>query len=190
MELDITTMDPDERDRRARAFFRDGYNCCQSVLMAFQDITGLSGEQTATLSSGFGGGMGRLREVCGSVSAMTFMAGFISPAVNPGNMDERTANYALVQEFASAFRERHGSIVCKDILQLRAQQKQNGNGGCPATIVMPVSGTAAETQEKTTDAFSPRPSERTAEFYTKRPCERCIGDAARIIAEKLAGGKN
>ena len=84
-----TTMDPDERDRRARAFFRDGYNCCQSVLMAFQDITGLSGEQTATLSSGFGGGMGRLREVCGSVSAMTFMTGFISPAVNPGNMDDR-----------------------------------------------------------------------------------------------------
>lgn len=174
MEYDVTTMDPDERERLARAYFRDGYNCCQSVLMAFRDITGLSAEQTATLSSGFGGGMGRLREVCGSVSAMTFMAGFISPAVTPGNMDERTANYALVQEFAAAFREKHGSIVCKDILQLRAQQKQQANGGCPAGITMP-------------DAYSPRPSERTPDFYTKRPCERCIGDAARIIAEKLAG---
>ena len=152
-------IDPSERERIARAYFRDGYNCCQSVLLAFKDIIGLPEETIATFGSGFGGGMGRLREVCGSVSGMTFMAGIISPATCPGNMDQRTANYALVQEFAAAFRDIHGSIVCREILQLRAGQKD-----------------------------SPRPEARTAEYYTKRPCERVIGDAARIIAEKMSKG--
>ena len=147
---------PEERSRMARAFFRDGYNCCQSVLLAFQDIIGLPAEEIARLSSGFGGGMGRLREVCGAMSAMTFMAGVISPAAKPGNIAERTANYALVQTFAEGFRTEFGSIVCRDILKIRAGQKE-----------------------------SPTPSVRTEEWYTKRPCERIIGKAAEIIAQQL-----
>lgn len=148
---------PEERDRMARAFFRDGYNCCQSVLLAYQDIIGLPEEEIARLSSGFGGGMGRLREVCGAMSAMTFISGVLKPAVNPGNLDERTANYALVQKFAERFRAEQGSIVCREILQIRADQKE-----------------------------PPAPSIRTAEWYTKRPCERIIGAAARIIAEEMS----
>lgn len=149
-------IDSEERSRLARAYFRDGYNCCQSVLLAFKDIIGLSEEETARLSSGFGGGMGRLREVCGAMSALTFLAGVIRPAVNPGNLSERTANYALVQKFAGAFREANGSIVCREILQLRADSKE-----------------------------PPAPSIRTEEWYTKRPCEKIIGNAARIAAEEL-----
>ncbi len=151
-----TKIDPEERSRMARAFFRDGYNCCQSVLLAFQDIMDIPAEAIAGLASGFGGGMGRLREVCGAMSATTFIAGLIKPAVNPGNMDERTANYALVQQFAQKFREANGSIVCREILQLRADKKE-----------------------------PPVPSERTVEYYTNRPCERIIGNAAIIIAEEL-----
>lgn len=153
----MNEVTPQERDRMARAFFRDGYNCCQSVLLAFEDVIGLSREEIATLGSGFGGGMGRLREVCGAMSAMTFMAGVLRPAADPGNLDGRTANYALVQKFAERFRAEHGSIVCRDILQIRADHKE-----------------------------PPVPSVRTAEWYTKRPCERIIGSAARIIAEEMS----
>lgn len=153
---DVQNITPEERGRMARAFFRDGYNCCQSVLLAFSDVIGLPDRQTATLGSGFGGGMGRLREVCGAMSAMTFLSGIISPAANPGNLGERTANYALVQKFAERFTEEHGSIVCREILHLRADRKE-----------------------------PPVPSIRTEEWYTRRPCERIIGDAARIIAEEL-----
>lgn len=153
---DMATFDPEERSRKAREFFRDGYNCCQSVLLAFQDVIGLPPEKTAQLSSGFGGGMGRLREVCGAVSGMVFMAGVISPADHPENTEERRANYALVQEFAEAFRKENGSIVCRELLGLKAAHKE-----------------------------SPAPSARNGQWYTDRPCERLVGCAARIVAEKL-----
>ena len=149
-------IDPDERSRKAREYFRDGFNCCQAVLLAYQDVIGLSQEEIARISSGFGGGMGRLREVCGAVSGMVFMAGVISPSEHPGNQEERRANYALVQEFAEGFRAQNGSIVCRDLLGLRAGQKE-----------------------------SPTPSQRNEQWYTDRPCERLVGCAARIIAEKL-----
>ena len=87
-------FDIEERAQRAKQNFLDGYNCCQAVLLAFQDIFGVSPETIATVASGFGGGMARMREVCGTVSAMGMAAGFMSPAIHPKNMDERTANYA------------------------------------------------------------------------------------------------
>lgn len=145
-----------ERDRMAREFFRDGYNCCQSVLLAFQDVIDLPADRIASISAGFGGGMGRLREVCGAMSAAVFMAGVLVPSSDPANHDGRTANYALVQEFAARFREEQGSIVCRELLNIRAAQKE-----------------------------SPAPSERTVEWYTSRPCERIVGASARMIAEKL-----
>ena len=146
----------DDRDRMAREYFRDGYNCCQSVLLAFQDVIDLPKERIASLSAGFGGGMGRLREVCGAMSAAVFMAGVAVPSSDPANHAERTANYALVQEFASRFREEQGSIICREILGIRSTQKE-----------------------------SPAPSERTTVWYTSRPCERIVGACARMIAERL-----
>lgn len=146
----------EERDRMAREYFRDGYNCCQSVLLAFQDVIDLPKDKIASISAGFGGGMGRLREVCGAMSAAVFMAGVIEPSADPANHDGRTANYALVQEFASRFKEEQGSIICRELLNIRAGQKE-----------------------------SPAPSERTVQWYTSRPCERIVGACARMIAEKL-----
>ena len=77
-------MSVEEREQRARQLFREGYNCCQSVVLAFSDVieerTGIGQAQLEALSSGFGGGYGRLREVCGSVSGLTFLAGALLPA--------------------------------------------------------------------------------------------------------------
>lgn len=154
---------PEQRGDMAEQYFLKGYNCCQSVLLAFADIledASIANKQTLIAAgSGFGGGMGRLREVCGSFSAAVMIAGFIMPAPNPGNMEERTANYALVQDLASAFKsENGGSVVCRELL----------------SGVRPQS--AAE---------NPRPSDRTPEYYKKRPCPKIINASARIIAEKI-----
>ena len=154
------SFDPAERGERARDLFLEGYNCCQAVLLAFADILEANGQADEallkTIGSGFGGGFARMREVCGSFSGCTLLAGFICPAVSPG-MDERKANYALVQEMAEDFRQRNGgSIVCADLLGLR-ERKPEG----------------------------PVPSERTAEFYRKRPCPEIIRNAAVIAAEKM-----
>lgn len=138
--------------------FHEGYNCCQSVALAFSDVlkerAGLDEQQIMALASGFGGGIGRLREVCGCVSGMTMVAGALCPA--PAGSPKRAENYALVQELAEEYRKENGSIVCRDLLGLRVAQKE-----------------------------SPVPSERTAEYYKARPCEELVGCAARIIGNKI-----
>lgn len=153
-------FDPVERGERAVRYFKEGYNCCQSVVLAFSDILqndyGLSENVLASMCSGFGGGFGRLREVCGAVSGMTLMAGFIRPAANPSVKEGRTANYALVQEFAAAYRAENGSIVCRELLGLARTVKE-----------------------------TPVPSDRTPDYFKKRPCGRLVRMAATIVAEKL-----
>ena len=145
------------RSERAMACFSEGYNCTQSVVLAFADRLPVDRDTLMALCSSFGGGMGRLREVCGAVSGMTFMAGVISPAANPSDAERKKANYALVQDFAAEFSAENGSIICRELLQLRAGQKE-----------------------------SPAPSTRDAQWYTSRPCERLVGYAARIVAQRLA----
>ena len=189
-------FDPEERSRRAEENFRKGYNCCQAVLLAFADILEAnslaSKELLVALGSGFGGGMGRLREVCGSFSAAVAMAGFILPACNPGNIEERKENYALVQEFAASFKEENGgSIVCRELLGLAKQtnpanQASAGNGAQNAkTAATGTLDSEAAAQVPATVPESPMPSARTEEYYRKRPCGRIIASSALIIARKL-----
>lgn len=84
----------------------------------------VTAELLATIGSGFGGGMARMREVCGSFSGVVIMSGFISPATDPANQDGRRANYALVQQFAEEFKKRNGgSIVCRELLGLSPAKK-------------------------------------------------------------------
>lgn len=159
----MKTFDLEERVEKAKRLFKeDGYNCCQAVVLAYNDIFGLDDKTAASVASGFGGGMGRMREVCGSVSGMTLLAGLISPADNPNDKSGRTANYALVQEMAEKFKEINGSILCKELLGL-----------------VPT-GSAGNVQKE-----SPEPSDRTAEYYKKRPCEELVGISARIVGEKI-----
>jgi len=154
----------EERVMRAKRLFKEeGYNCCQAVVLAYNDLFGIDDSTAAALSSGFGGGMGRMREVCGSVSGMVMLAGLMSPATDPSVKADRTKNYALVQEMAGRFREINGSIVCKELLGL-----------------VPIGSGTVSAKE------SPEPSDRTEEYYKKRPCEELVGISARIVGEKLA----
>lgn len=101
----------------AAELFLKGYNCAQAVMVAFCDMTGLEEGYAAKMVSSFGGGMGRLREVCGAVSGMLAVAGILYGYDDPQDDAAKKAHYALVQELAGKFREQAGSIVCREILK-------------------------------------------------------------------------
>ena len=156
MKTEDMQINIEERVENARNFFNSGYNCAQAVALAYADIVDLDQQTIARLTASFGGGLSRLREVCGAVSGMAFVAGAIIPADNPLNTVAKRENYALMQSFAEAFSKENGSIICRELLGL--------------------------TQTKD----EPTPSERTAEYYRKRPCVEYVGTAARIVGEYLA----
>lgn len=105
------------RAEYAAKLFYDGYNCAQAVTIAFADVTGLTTDFSATMASSFGGGMGRMREVCGAVSGMLLVAGILYGYKGNEGDDAKKAHYALVQNLAGQFREKVGSIVCREILK-------------------------------------------------------------------------
>lgn len=145
----------EERVERAVSLFKSGYNCSQSVVVAYADCFGLD-EPTATkMSASFGGGMGRLREVCGAVSGSFMLAGLKYASTDPSDKAAKTKNYTVVQELAEKFRQHNGSIICRELLGL-ARQKDD-----------------------------PVPSDRTPEYYKRRPCSEYVAIAARVIGEKL-----
>ena len=102
---------------QALELFQQGYNCAQTVAVAFCDVTGLEPDYAARMASSFGGGMGRMREVCGAVSGMLLVAGLLYGYETPGDDASKREHYARVQELAGAFREQAGSIVCREILK-------------------------------------------------------------------------
>ncbi len=153
--MDSVKFSAEERAERAKAFFNEGYNCAQSVAMAYADIANLDEKMVATITASFGGGMGRLREVCGAVSGMAFVASFLSPCPTADNAEAKKANYALVQEFAEKFRQQNGNIVCRSLLGLDQPKDE------------------------------PTPSPRTTEYYQKRPCAEYVYDAALIVGKYL-----
>ena len=100
----------------AQEYFKQGYNCAQSVVLAFSDVTGLSEGEGARLASSFGGGLGRMREVCGAVSGMAIVVGILYGYADPRDNQAKQAHYALVQKLAGKFREANGSIICRELL--------------------------------------------------------------------------
>ena len=102
---------------KAAELFLQGYNCAQAVVVAFSDVTGLEDSFAAKMVSSFGGGMGRMREVCGAVSGMFFVLGHLYGYDTPGDEVRKKALYVEVQALAGQFRERCGSIVCREILK-------------------------------------------------------------------------
>lgn len=145
----------EERVEHARNLFRQGYNCSQSVFLTYSGLFSLDPQLAATIAGPLGGGMGRLREVCGTVSGMSLVAGFLSPCADPSVRKAKGETYALVQRFAEAFRAENGSIVCRELLGLTCRKEE------------------------------PTPAERTAEYYRKRPCVELVACAARIVGEYL-----
>ncbi len=148
-------MEPIEKSALAKSYFEEGYNCAQSVLLAFCEETGFSIEQAARLASTFGGGMGRMREVCGAVSAMLMIEGLLEGYSDPKAKEEKSEVYARVRNLADSFREKNHSIICRELLQ----DTETTPGG--------------------------EPEERTAAYYERRPCGCYVEDAARIIAERI-----
>lgn len=150
----------EDRIEKAYALFMKGYNCAQSVTAAFADLYGLTEEQALLASASFGGGMGRMRLTCGTVTGMFLLAGLESGTTNPDGRELKARNYAMVRELAERFKAENGSIVCSELLQM-------GN--------------------KTESAM---PSERTAAYYKKRPCPELVRCAARIYAQMLEEKKS
>lgn len=140
----------------ARQLFLQGYNCSQAVVCAFCDVTGLEMDAAARMASSFGGGLSRLREVCGTVSGAALVLGIVKGYSDPRDYAAKKAHYALVQEFARRFREQNGSIICRDLLR-----------------DVDVTGGSV-------------PEERTEEYYKKRPCPELAYRAARILEDMLA----
>ena len=143
------------RPERAYENFKSGYNCCQSIAVAYADLLGLSPQMAARLSSGFGGGMGRLREVCGAVSGMVFVASALKGYSDPKDNAQKKELYALVQKLAGAFERENGSIVCRELLGLSVKKED------------------------------PTPSARTEGYYKKRPCAELVRMAAEILEREL-----
>ena len=141
------------RREAAMANFLKGYNCSQSVALAFADMIDIDEATLSKLSSSFGGGMGRLREVCGSVSGMFMVAGLFYGYDGPETGQVKADHYARIQELARRFEEKHGSIVCRELLGLSVRHDV------------------------------PVPEARTSEYYKKRPCPEIIGDAAEILEQ-------
>lgn len=140
---------------KAETLFKEGYNCSQAVLLTFSDKLGLDKETALKLSSSFGGGMGRLREVCGAVSGMFMVAGLVCGYTDPCDQESKKEHYALIQRLAEAFKKENGSIICRELLGL-----PNGPD-------------------------SPDASPRTEEYYKKRPCGELCGIAAEVVAKEL-----
>ena len=141
--------------KEAERLFLSGYNCAQAVFCAFCDETGLDLDAAARLSSSFGGGMGRLREVCGTVSGALMALGAFRGYDDPADAAAKAEHYARVQEFARRFREKKGTIICRELLK-----------------DVPVTPGGV-------------PEKRTPEFYARRPCLRLAGEAAAILDEML-----
>jgi len=140
---------------KAKELFKMGYNCSQAVLGAFCEELGMDFETAMKLASSFGGGMGRMREVCGTVSGMFMAAGFQYGPSDNSDPKAKGEHYKKIQELAKRFKDMNGSIICRELLE------------------------GVET------STSPNPSERTEAYYKKRPCVDLVGDAAQIFEEFL-----
>lgn len=112
---------------KAGCLFNEGYNCAQSVFAAFADEMGMDFEQALKLSAPFGGGLGRLREVCGAVSGMCMVAGAKYGCTVPGDEAAKLEHYALIQRMVGEFKDKHGSIICRELLE-----QAKGEDGAPA----------------------------------------------------------
>lgn len=106
----------DHRETAAQLFL-EGMNCAQAVAVAFCDVTGLEEKTAARMASAFGGGMGRMREVCGAVSGMLMVLGYLYGYDSPVDHAGKKNLYAEVQALAGRFRAETGSIICREILK-------------------------------------------------------------------------
>ena len=139
--------------------FMQGYGCCQSVVAAFADLYGLDDTMAKRIAAGFGGGVGRMRMMCGAVSALVILVGLDCGQTEGSDREGKSACYRVVQQLLERSRQQNGSIICAELLGL------NGYERAHSSYVA---------------------SERTAEYYKKRPCAAMVESASRLFAQYLA----
>ena len=145
------------RKEKAMAYFRQGYNCAQAVVLAFADLTDMDEATLSRMSCSFGGGMGRLREVCGTVTGMFLVTGLLRGYDGAETGEVKAAHYARIQALAREFEKQNGSIICRELLALRQKHRDD-----------------------------PTPEARTEAYYAGRPCAELVGSAAEILENYLA----
>ena len=197
---------PEEARAQAEQNFHSGYTCAQAVLATFANELGISKETAMKTALPFGGGMCRMREVCGTVSGMLMALGFLEGSGNVSPKDEKDSVYAHGQALAEQFRKEHGSIVCRELLGLvpmgtsqqeLSQAKHTGEKNGEVTANGLVASNTATTSANSTCCASgdtaamtsPVSEARTETYYKKRPCEKLCGDAAEIFAKYLSEKK-
>jgi len=145
--MDITK----DHGKVAEELFRSGCNCSQAVVAAFEDVTGFDRETSLKVASALGGGMCRMREVCGAVSGAMLVLGMACGEGADSDHAKKSALYKMGQEFADSFKDEMGSIVCRELL------------GLP---------------EGKSEAV---PEARTDAYYKKRPCAEIVRIAAEEL---------
>ncbi|MCQ2110982.1 MAG: C-GCAxxG-C-C family protein [Bacteroidaceae bacterium] len=149
----------EERVQRAVELFMSGYGCCQSVVSAFADLYGLTDTQAKLVAAGFGGGVGRMRMMCGAVSGLVILAGLNDGQTDGADREGKAHCYKVVQDLLARSKEENGSLICAELLGLKG----------PVPIGNYV------------------PDERNADYYRKRPCAAKVESAARLFAQYLDG---
>ena len=143
-------------EEKAVQAFRSGANCAQSVVVAFHEELDMDEATALRLASSFGGGIGRLREVCGAVSGMLMVYGMLCGYDDISDQEAKKAHYTHVQALVNRFREIHGTFICRELLEL--QKGENSD---------------------------PTPTERNAQFFHARPCADYVATAAKLLDEAL-----
>ena len=145
----------DKYKQSSVSYFRQGYGCAQAVFMAYSEHYDIEPQLAAKLATSFGGGMGRLREVCGAVSGMFLVLGMHYPYIDINDKQSKNTNYEAVQRLALEFKEQMGSYICADILKKKQQPE------------MPIS------------------ADRDEVYYATRPCVRCVALAAQLVGKEI-----
>lgn len=140
----------------AKNFFQQGANCAQAVAAAFAPEVGMSEVELFKLASGFGGGFGRRREVCGAVSGMVLIANMLYGNDDITDKDAKDGHYARIQKLLKEFEAQNSSLICRELLGL------DKNGETPHVSEV-----------------------RTQEYYQTRPCADIVASAAEILEKAI-----
>lgn len=144
---------------KAVALFKEGYNCAQSVFLAFEDMYDIEHDTAMRLSSGFGAGMGKLREVCGCMTGAFMAAGLLCGYSDVTDAEAKKNTYAVIQKIAGAFEKEKGTLICRELLGLKKGEDLE------------------------------EPAVRTEEYYRTRPCASMCGLAAKLVDDYVILGR-
>lgn len=149
-----------DRKQLAHDYFKQGYNCAQAVVLAFEDLLPLNFDTLKNVSSAFGGGFARTRNICGAVSGIGMVIGLLSEHLADEEADKKDI-YQKVRSVSDKFLNKNGTLLCGELLKNLPNITSNYV-----------------------------PSARTAEYYATRPCVKFVIDAVELVEEYIEEQKN